>query len=221
MLLTFTACSSTPPPPDWRLNAHGALERAVTAQLSADHRVASLEFDRARAEIARTGRVDLMARAELLRCAALVAGLQFEPCAGFEALRADAAAAELAYADYLLGRLDAARIAQLPPSQQAVAAAGAGAAADLATLRAITDPLSRLVAAAVWLQAGRATPATLALAVETASAQGWRHPLLAWLNLQRRRAELAGDNVEAQRLGRRIRLVFEGAASVTPALPPR
>jgi hypothetical protein len=47
----------------------------------------------------------------------------------------------------------------------------------------------------------------LQLAVDTASAQGWRRPLLAWLGAQARRAELAGASEEAERLRRRMALV--------------
>jgi len=49
----------------------------------------------------------------------------------------------------------------------------------------------------------------ITLAVDTASAQGWRRPLLAWLGVQAMRAEKSGDTVEAQRLHRRIDLVQE------------
>jgi len=44
------------------------------------------------------------------------------------------------------------------------------------------------------------------LAINTASAQGWRRPLLAWLQLQLQRAEAAGDSAEAARIRRRIAL---------------
>ena len=198
----LVACAGAPPPPDWQLNAHAALEQALAAHLSGNDRAAAQEFERARGQIARTGRVDLMARAELSRCAAQVASLRFEACAGFERLRADAPAAEQAYADYLLGALEPARRTLLPLQHQAAAAG-----ADPALLHAVADPLTRLVAAALWLQAGQASPALLALAVDTASAQGWRRPLLAWLGVQLRRAEQAGDAAEAQRLARRIALV--------------
>ncbi|HPM67155.1 MAG TPA: hypothetical protein PLX45_12925, partial [Piscinibacter sp.] len=58
-------------------------------------------------------------------------------------------------------------------------------------------------------RAGLAAPAAIALAADTASAQGWRRPLLAWLEVQARLAERAGANDEAQRLRRRIALVTE------------
>lgn len=212
--LLLAGCASNPPPPDWQQAARGALDAAVAADLRGDARIATLEFDRARAQIARTGRPDLLARAELLRCAARAAALEFGPCAGFEPLRADAAAPERAYADHLLGRLQAGDAPLLPPAQQAVVALGPAPAdaAAAATLQAQPDPLSRLVGAAVLLQGGRAGPAVIGLAVDTASAQGWRRPLLAWLGLQQQRAAQAGDAAEAARLQRRLDVVAGPAA---------
>lgn len=200
--LTLAACASGPPPPDWQLNARAALDHAVAAYLRGDSRVAQVEFDRARAEVTRTGRADLLARAELLRCAARVASLEFGPCEGFERLRADTPAAEQAYADYLAGRLPPGQADRLPPAQRAVAAATDADAP--AAMQRLDDPVARLVAAGVLLQAGRASPAVIAAAVDTASAQGWRRPLLAWLGVQLQRAEQAGDVASADRLRRRI-----------------
>lgn len=217
-MLMLAACAGTPPVPDWQMNAHGALQRSVQALLQGNDRIARAEFDRARGEIAATGRPALMARAELLQCAAWAASLRFEPCTGFERLRADADAADRAYADHLFGSStsDAARQALLPPAQQRLAAmpapgaaVGAGAG-DLQALRTTADPLSRLVAAALWQRDGRATPEVLALAVDTASEQGWRRPLLAWLRVQQQRAIDAGNGIEASRIGRRIELVLQG-----------
>jgi len=210
--LLLCACAGTPPP-DWQLGAHASLRRAVEAQLSGQDRVAALEFDRARGEIARSGRTDLMARAELMRCAAAVAALVVEPCAGFERLRADAPAAEVAYADHLAGTLRGGQRALLPAAQQALAGPASSPEADLAALLGTADPLSRLVAAALWLRQGRATPAVLQVAVDTASGEGWRRPLLAWLRLQQQQALGRGASDEAARLGRRIELVLQGPAT--------
>ncbi len=204
LALLLAACGSKPKAPDWQLEAHGSLERYIKAFMVADTRVEAVEFTRAREQLARTGDAGLVARAELTRCALRVASLAFEPCVGFDALRPDAPAAERAYADYLAGRALPRDAALLPPAHRAVAAASA----DAAAVRAIEDPLARLVAAGALFETGRASPDVLQLAVDTASAQGWRRPLLAWLGAQARRAELAGATQEAQRLRRRMDLVL-------------
>ena len=189
----LAACSSGPKQPDWQLEAKGSTDRAVAAYLEGNTRVEAVEFTRARSEISSTGNMALMAKVELLRCATRVASLVFEPCTGFEKLRQDAAPAERAYADYLMGTLQPQDAALLPSSQRAP---GADA-----------EPLSKLVAAGARFRAGNASPALIQQAVDTASAQGWRRPLLAWLGVQAALAEKAGALEEAARLRRRIALV--------------
>jgi hypothetical protein len=206
--LLLTACGNNPPVPDWQMNAQSAIERSTAAYMSGNGRVEAAEYQRAREALASTGKVDLMIRAELIRCAARVAALAFEECAGYDKLSQDAAPADRAYAAYLSGRATAADAALLPAQHQPVATAASDVAAAGAA-QAITDPLSKLVASGVLLRTGKATPQTLSDAVDTASAQGWRRPLLAWLGVQAMRAEKSGDTAEAQRLKRRIDLVSE------------
>jgi len=208
LVTVLAACAGGPPPPDWQTNAKSAIDAAVAAYLSGEGRVEAQEFERARSTVARTGRPELVARVELMRCAARVASLVFEPCEGFEKLRRDAAAPERAYADHLAARvLPRDDIERLPPAQRAAAVAVAGADASLAGVQGIDDPLSRLIAISVLFQAGKASPAMIALAADSASAQGWRRPLLAWLKVQALRAERVGEADEVQRLRRRIDLV--------------
>lgn len=185
------------------------MERATAAYLSGDSRLEVREFEQARRAIAPTGRVDLLARIELMRCAARVASLEFEPCQGFEGLRLDAQPPELAYADYLAGR--APSDPDLLPAQQREAAAAGKNGLAPADLQRIGDPLARLVAAAVLFETGRASPPLVEIAAETASSQGWRRPLLAWLNVALRQAELAGHDHDAERLRRRIAFAQRGA----------
>lgn len=199
--VSLTACSSGPKTPDWQLEAKGSTDRAVAAYLEGNTRVEAVEFTRARNEISSTGNIDLMARAELLRCATRVASLVFEPCTGFEKLRQDAAPAERAYADYLMGTLSPQDAALLPESQRSP---GADA-----------EPLSKLVAAGARFRAGNASPVLIQQAVDTASAQGWRRPLLAWLGVQASLAEKAGDVAEAARLKRRMELTANEAKPTT------
>jgi hypothetical protein len=180
LLALVAGCSSGPVPPDWQANSHGALNAFQSYYLKGDTRAAQLEFDRATAELRSTGRGDLVARAELVRCAVRTASLEFDACPEFEALRADAGLEELAYADYLAGRAER-------------------AASD--------DAMSRLVFLGVQFNSGKASPETISAAIEIASSQGWRRPLLAWLGVQEKRAAAAGDRDALERIRRRIALV--------------
>src|SRR5450830_1412804 len=103
-LSTLAACSSGPPVPDWKMNAQSSVERFQAAYLNGNALIEETEFGRARDQLGSTGKIDLIARIELLRCATRVASLVFEECSGFEALRSDAAPADRAYADYLAGK---------------------------------------------------------------------------------------------------------------------
>lgn len=196
--LLLGACAGNAKPPDWQVEAKGSMDRAVAAYMVGNSRVEAAELARARSQLSRTGRADLLATAELLHCATRVASLVFESCSGFEPLRADATQAQRAYADYLQGKLPAENVALLPQAQRA------SAGGDATALKAVADPLSQLVAAGVFLQTSRASPPVIAQAIDTASGQGWRRPLLAWLGLQAQRADEAGDVQEADRLRRRM-----------------
>lgn len=177
--LLLAGCSSGPPPLDWQLNSFTAMQQFTRNYLAGNSRAAAQEFASAKEELSATGRADLVARAELVRCAARTASLEFDNCPGFEKLRADADAEELAYADFLAGK-------------------GQRIASD--------DALSRLVFLGVQFKSGKATPENISAAVDIASAQGWRRPLLAWLGVQEKRAEAAGDREALERIRRRIAL---------------
>lgn len=199
LAVLLCACAGTPPP-DWQLSARSSLDNAAQAWLEGRDTVARAEHARARAAIARTGRPDLLARAELHRCALQVATLLFQPCTGYEALAADATPEDAAYARYLGDRLLPGDAERLPAAHRAAIAAADPAAA----LRGVEDPVTQLVAAGVALQRAQASPAVVQLAVDTASAQGWPRPLLAWLSVQQRMARAAGDAARVEAIQRRI-----------------
>lgn len=214
LLGLLAACGNTPPPPDWQSNAHGALKGFTSAYLTGNTSAAEAEFARARFEIASTGRADLVARAELLRCAARLASLELDDCPGFQALAANADVRDRAYADYLGGRWQGLDLSLLPPQHLAVLGVSPPQP-DASVLAAMDDPLARLVAAGALLRQARLSPAGMELATQTASSQGWRRPLLAWLGVQRQRSQQAGDQAGADRLQRRIDLVL-GKVSTQP-----
>jgi hypothetical protein len=197
--MLLAACGNKPLPPAWKTNAGSSLESYSDAWLKGDSEIAETEFARARKEMASTGRPDMVAHAELYRCAARVASLELEACTGFDALAQDATPTERAYAAYLSGNWQGLDAALLPEQHRAIVA-GKG------TLAAMPDPLARLVAAGVLMKAGKLAPADIGVATDTASAQGWRRPLLVWLGVSLKRAKDAGDSAEAARIQRRIDL---------------
>ena len=201
----LVACGSKPRQPDWLVNADGAQDRFERAYLSGDDRVADVEFTRFRTEVASTAQPGLVARAELTRCAVHVASLDLAPCSRFEALRADAPDAERAYADFLAGRASADQAKLLPEEYRPIATGEGGAAA----LKKIKTPLSRVIAAGVLLRMEKADPEVLQVAADTASEQGWRRAVMAWLGAQAMRADQAGATEEAARLRRRMQIAAE------------
>ena len=204
----MAACAGGPPPAKWQLDARRALESYRDAYLRGESRVAEQEFERARAALASTGDAGLVARAELTRCALRTASLDFDDCPGFGPIAGDAGPEARAYAAYVGGRWSEVDAGLLPPQHRAVVAAGGG---EGGALRAIDDPAARLVAAGALFRVGRAAPGDIAVAVDTAGANGWRRPLLAWLGVQEKRAQAAGDAAAAAAIRRRIELV-QGAA---------
>ncbi|OGB24496.1 MAG: hypothetical protein A3I66_10840 [Burkholderiales bacterium RIFCSPLOWO2_02_FULL_57_36] len=206
LAVLLTGCASTPEPPAWQSSAHGSLQSFSSAYLRGDTRIADIEFARARSELAATGRASLVAQAELIRCATRVASLEFDPCTGFQAIAEDVGPAAHSYAAYIAGRWQGLDPALLPAHHRALLTTAASTGAK-SRLSGIDDPLALLVAAGALLQNGRLTPADIELATETASEQGWRRPLLAWLGVQAQRAQQAGALDTYARIQRRIGLV--------------
>lgn len=199
-------CSTKQPLP-WQAGAHDALQRYTRNYLQGETRQAARDLAEARAHVGATGRLDLVARTELIRCALGVAALDFEVCEAFEPLRQSAAAEDRAYADFLSGDWQALDAGALPERYRALVRARDAEAQNRAAM-AIEDPLSRLVASGALLRGARLSPESVAVAVETASSQGYRRPLLAYLEVQAQLAEQGEDAAALENIRRRIELVY-------------
>jgi hypothetical protein len=198
MLLALAGCATQTPQPAWRADAQSALDGFTDAYLAGASAAASTEFVRARAGAAGTGDAAAVGQIELVRCAVQAASLDGAECTGFTPLAPDATPAQRAYAAYLSGRWQGLDGALLPEQHRSVIKGGA--------IASIADPLSRLVAAGAALRAGQLTPEGIATATDTASTQGWRRPLLAWLGVAIQRAQALGNEAEVARLRRRVAL---------------
>lgn len=210
-VMAISACGNQIPAPDWALNAEAAAQKASQAYLQGQQRVEALQWQKARDAVASTGQPAQAAKLELMRCAAQVASLDWNSCPAYEALAQDVGKPEQAYARYLQASPQAGDIELLPEAQRGVARQLLGGGAGSAALAEIKDPLSRLVAAGVLLRGGAVGPALLQQGVDTASAQGWRRPLMAWLLLQLKAAQQGGDAEQQAQLQRRLKLLETSA----------
>jgi len=218
LAVALAGCASGPPTPDWQADAHGAVQRATRADLEGLDRLADMEWAKAEAAVARTARADLLARVALTRCAVGQARLLAQPCAGFERWASDATVPDRLYHAYLNAVLPPEGVAALPEAHRSVARALAAAPgnepwAPAALLSGMPDPVARLVAGSVLWRAQRLDTAGLQVLVDTASAQGWRGALMAWLVAQRSAAQVAGQTEVADAAQRRIELLTANAAA--------
>jgi hypothetical protein len=117
-------------------------------------------------------------------------------------------AEERAYAQFLAGHWQDLRAQDLLEPYRGIVTGGGEASLNREIGR-IEDPVSRLVAAGALFRAGRLSPVGVATAIDTASAQGYRRPLLAYLNVQAKLAEQAGDPAALETIRRRIELVSQ------------
>jgi hypothetical protein len=213
-LVLLSACSSAPPVPDWQKLSTQAVDQATTATLQGQDKLAEHQWAAALAQARRTALPEPMVRVELIRCAVWQASTLKVQCPGFDALSAFAPEPDRAYARYLSGQFSAADVPLLPPAHRAVALAllqPTDAASITRALQSMPDSLSRLVAASVVIHQTPSLP-VVAVAVDTASAQGWQRPLLSWLTLQQRLAQELGHTDVAAHAKQRLQWLTEAAA---------
>lgn len=207
-IAALSACAGLRPP-GWQTDTQANLERYRLHYLDGDSARAQRDFRIAMTQLGSTGRLDLAARAELLRCALATASLNFDACAGFSSRQADANDEDRAYGHFINGQWSQVDPALLPARYRRVFDARDEAAQNAAAAT-IDDPLSRLVAVGTLFRMGRVSATGLDAAIAAASAQGYRRPLLALLTVQAKRAE-AADDVAALELIRRRIILLQGA----------
>lgn len=212
-LILLTACGSGgPPPPDWKTDSADLIERYKKYALLGDNTLAERYFQQAVIATGGAGRVADTARLWLVRCATRRAMLIDDACTEYADLaRIEPDAADQAYYQFITLRWEAVDVARLPTQHRALVTAPAGKRNEV--LAQISDPLARLLDASLLVMRQESDAATLVLATETASSQGWRQPLLTYLKLQEEQAASQGNAADLDRLRQRIRLVEDSLAA--------
>ncbi|MCA1979112.1 MAG: hypothetical protein LDL19_07725 [Thiobacillus sp.] len=212
-IILLSACGSGgPPPPDWKTDAADLIERYKKHALLGENVLAERYFRQAVAATGSAGRVRETARLWLVRCATRRAMLIDDACAEYADLaRIESDPADAAYYRFLTLDWNGLDATQLPAQHHDLLKALPPARP--AALARIGDPLSRLLDASLLVMRKEADATTLSLAAETASAQGWRQPLLTYLKLQEKQAAEQNRPTEVDRLALRIRLIEESLST--------
>lgn len=204
LTLLLSACSSGPTVPDWQIDTQTAMARYTQHYLEGRSKLALASFEKARNASAATANINAVAHLELVKCGVAIAALDTSPCTGYTILaQHNSDATDANYYRFLTGdnqHLDKTLLpSQYQPWLQAQTMNDINTA-----IGQIADPLSRLVAVSISYIHQKYDAKTLQIAIDTASAQGWRRPLLAYLRLQEKNTQ---DPLLLQQIRARIELL--------------
>lgn len=204
LLSMLAACSSGPAVPDWKIDTQTGIVRYTQYYLEGRSKLAAASFAKARAATAATGDIAAVAHLELVKCGVQTAAVDPAPCQAYTELAANATnAGDAAYYRFISGDWQGLDSANLP-AQYAPLVSQSTADGINPLLQHIDDPLSRLVASGVAVKRNQFNLKTLQIAADTAAAQGWRRPLLAYLLLQEKNTT---EPAQLQQIRTRIEII--------------
>jgi hypothetical protein len=212
-VLLICACGSLMPVPDWKDKAGRYLEEYTTAFLTGRELSTDPHFVKATREIAAGNDLRLLAIAYLTKYALHTASLErFDDSEFLKIERLEPDAADMAYCRFLQGNFADVDAAALPSRYAGVLKAAARRDVALAAheISAMGDPLSRLVAAGVWVNHMPFDETILQTAIDTAAANGWRRPLWAYLEKLHAFYLEGGDQSKARAVKNRLELLKKG-----------
>ena len=206
-VLLLAGCGAKPAPV-WIAAGHKQLETFKLDFLTGrEPAITEIHFRRAVEEIKKGGDADLLGKAWLTRMALQVAVREeLEEGEYLKTENAEAVPANRNFYRFLKGDAAMVDVSLLPePYRPFWMAFRSGDAAKAAVaIAAIEDPLSRLIATGLAVRRGLEKEVILRTAVETASQNGWKRALLAWLERLKSSHEAAGDAAKASAIKSRI-----------------
>ncbi len=203
-------CGSSKPVPEWRDASFNLLDNYKKNYLSGKERIAEAYFNKAVEEVKSSGDLDILARTYLTKYACQVAVL-----AAFddnEFLRIDAAEPILrnkSFYNFLKGDFESIDENQLPEQYMGFLRAFKGGNQDEIDreISKIDNPLSKLIATGLLVQKNKMDETELTFAIDIASQNGWKKPLLAYLARLQSYYEMTNRPDKAARVSERIQLI--------------
>jgi len=209
-LLLLYGCASKSVP-EWKTASFNHLEQYKKYFLAGREQLAAIHFQKAVDEIKKSGNLSLLMTAYLTRSALQVAVLEAPRNTEYlEIAKIDPADDQDNQKDYVLllaGKFDQLQKNNLPAAYQDLAAVLEGGNEERIpwTIREIQDDLSRLIAIGLVVRYRMEDEAILSSAVDLSSANGWRKPLLIYLD----RLESFYRKIDQDDKAERIRLKSE------------
>ncbi|MBP7017742.1 MAG: hypothetical protein KBB23_11265 [Smithella sp.] len=210
IVLLICACGGAGHIPVWKEKAYSQLDEYKTSFLTGREASTEPHFEKARKEIGAGNDLGLLTVAYLTKYALHTASLEPFDASEFAKLyRLEPHPADMAYCHFLKGNFSAVDTKELPARYAGVlkAASGKDAATAGREIAAIDDPLSRLIACGVWTRYLPADEAILKIGIDTASANGWRRPLWAYLERLQNYYLENGDQAKANSVSERLKLL--------------
>jgi hypothetical protein len=210
LLLLLAGCGFKPAPV-WIAEGHKQLETYKQDFLTGrEPRITEVYFRKAVEEIKKGGDTDLLGKAWLTRAALQVAVLgELDEGEYLKTEAAEIVPANRNFYRFLKGNTAMVDISLLPKPYRLFWSAfrRGDTAKGAVTIAEIEDPLSRLIAAGLAVRHHLENDAILQIGVETASPNGWKRALLAWLERQKASSEAAGNVSKAAAIQSRIDLM--------------
>ena len=185
LLLFIYACSSSQPIPQWQDTASRQLENYKIDFLTDKEGTDEPHFIKARNAVASNNDLQLLAKVYLIQYALHTAVLEdFDDSDFLRIDKLEPSSANRAYYDLLKGNISQVNESKLQPTYQKLLHLmhDKNLSAAAKEISSIDDPLSRLIACGIWVKYMPYDENIIKLAINTASQDGWRKPLWAYLS---------------------------------------
>lgn len=207
--LLFLGCASKPIP-DWLNTSYNQLESYTKSYLSGKEKIAAVQFKGAINEIKKSGDLEILSRAYLIRMALQATAL--ENTDDDEYLKIDALQPSLpnrSFYAFLKGEINQVDDSLLPQQYRGFCKAlrQSAGAESLQEIEKMEDPLSQLIALGIIVRLRQDNEDVLKKAIAAASAQGWKKPLLVYLARLQSYYEGKKETDKALAIQQRIKLI--------------